>query len=58
MEGKPKLHYFKLYGRAEPIRFALTATGVDYEDVLLKGGLTDGEEGTKEWAETKKKFEF
>lgn len=58
MEGKPKLHYFKLYGRAEPIRFALSALGIDYEDVELNGKFTGGEEGEKEWQETKKKFEF
>ena len=58
MEGKAKLHYFKLYGRGEPIRFALTALGVDFEEASLKGQLTDGEEGHKEWVETKKKYEF
>ena len=57
MEGKPKLYYFKFFARAEPIRFALSALGVDFEDVALKK-YTDGEEGDKEWEEIKHKFEF
>merc|ERR1712166_452268 len=28
----PKLYYFAIYGRAEPIRMALTLGGVEFED--------------------------
>lgn len=45
MEGKAKLHYFKAFGRAEPIRFALSATGVEFEEVVLKNKMSDGEDG-------------
>lgn len=58
MESKPKLYYLEAYGRAEPIRFALCATGVDYEDIVVPNKYTGGEEGIKGWEEMKSKFEF
>lgn len=35
--SKPKLFYFDVYARAEPIRMALWKAKVDYEDVRLTG---------------------
>lgn len=58
MEGKAKVHYARCYGRAEPIRFALSATGVDFEEVELMNKLIEGEEGEKDWQEKKKNYEF
>lgn len=58
MDSKPVLHYFKLYGRGEPIRFALQFFGIEYEEKELAGKLTDGEEGGKAWAEARKTYEF
>ena len=34
-QGKPRLHYFPLMGRAEPIRILLAHAQVDYDDVRL-----------------------
>ena len=37
MQGKPTVHYFQLYGRAEPVRMALWKAGVDYTDNAITG---------------------
>lgn len=58
MEAKPVLHYFKYYGRAEPIRLALTYFGIDFDEVVLKHESSDGAEGAEEWKEKKKNYEF
>ena len=34
MESKPKLHYYDLWARAEPIRLLLSHLKIEYEDVL------------------------
>ena len=31
----PKVYYFDIYGKAEPIRMALNQSGVKFEDVRL-----------------------
>lgn len=45
MESKAIVHYFKYYGRAEPIRLALSYFGIEFEDVVLKHESTDGADG-------------
>ena len=37
MQGKPTLHYFHLYGRAEMIRMTLYKAGVEFEDNRVTG---------------------
>ena len=37
MQGKPTVHYFQLYGRAEPIRMALWKVGVEYNNNAVTG---------------------
>ena len=35
MKNLPKLYYFNMWSRAEPIRLALSYLNIDYEDVPL-----------------------
>lgn len=37
MQNKLTVHYFQLYGRAEPIRMALWKAGVDFTDNRVTG---------------------
>ena len=37
MEAKPKITYFDLFARAEPIRMALWKAGVEFEDNRVAG---------------------
>lgn len=37
MQGKLTLHYFELYGRAEPMRMALWKAGVEFNDNRVTG---------------------
>lgn len=37
MQGKLTLHYFQLYGRAEPVRMALYKAGVEFTDNRVAG---------------------
>jgi len=36
-KDKYTLTYFRIYGRAEPIRLAMELAKVDYEDVIVEG---------------------
>lgn len=35
MDTKPKLHYFDIYGRGEPIRALFSFFKIDYEEVVV-----------------------
>ena len=50
MESKAKVHYFKLWGRAEPIRMLLWYSKIPYEDVFYEMG--------DKFKEHKNNFEF
>lgn len=58
MDSKPVLHYFAYFGRAEPIRMAMTALGIEFEENVIKHEHSHGEEGKAEWEEKKKNYEF
>lgn len=50
MESKAKVHYFKLWGRAEPIRMLLWYSKIPYDDVFYEMG--------EKFKESKANFEF
>lgn len=54
MESKAKVHYFKIWGRAEPIRMLLWYAKIPFENVYTPLPMKEPEK----WKEVKSTFEF